>query len=346
MSQPVAPLRFGILGTGSIAAEVASALAQARSCVAEAVASRDPAWARLFADAHDVARALDGYDALLADPDVDVVYVATPHPEHLPWAGAALRAGKHVLCEKPLTMNAAQAESLVALAEERGLLLLEAFAYRFHPQTRTLLELVREGAIGRVGAIDVTFSYSLPAGFEGRHVARALGGGGILDVGCYCTSLSLDVAAAATGAASPEPEALSGMAVLHPREGTDLYAAALMRFEGDILASMSCGVALEQDDHIRVYGSEGNLYVPYPCWLPWRREADSTIELQQGDGAQSTIEIRSPGNIFALQADGVAAMLAEGLDAWRAAWKDSLANMRTLDRWRAAAGVSYPVEGG
>jgi predicted dehydrogenase len=339
-------LRFGILGAGSIAGEVADALAQSRACRAEAVASRDPARAHAFAGAHGVARALDGYEQLLADRDVDVVYVATPHTEHLPWASAALRAGKAVLCEKPLTVNARQARELIALAEEQGLFLLEAFAYRFHPQTHTLLELVRDGAIGQVRALDVTFSYQLPPGWEGRNVARALAGGGILDVGCYCTSLSHAVVAAATGAASPEPVQVAGLAVLHERERTDLYANAVMRFAGEILASLACGVALAQDDHIRVYGSEGSLYVPYPCWLPWRRDANSTIELQRLDGARRTIEIPSPGNIFAVQADGVAAMLAEGADSWRASWQDSLANMRTLDRWRAAAGVSYPADDG
>jgi len=335
------PLRFGILGTGSIAGELADALAQARLCSAEAVASREAARASVFAAAHGVRRALGSYEQLLADPEVDLVYVATPHPQHLPWAGAALRAGKHVLCEKPLAMNAAQAALLVAAAEQGDRMLVEAFAYRFHPQTRTLLELVRDGAIGRVGMIDVVFSYRLPDGYEGRHVSRALGGGGILDVGCYCTSLCQAVVAAATGQLAPEPEEVAGVAVLHERERTDLYAAAVMRFAAGILASLSCGVALAQDDHIRVYGSEGSLYVPAPSWLPGRREADSTIELQRADGARQSIAIRAPGNVFALQADGVAELLADGPEAWRATRTCSLANMRTLDRWRAAAGVSY-----
>ncbi len=339
------PLRFGILGTGSIAAEVADALSQSQACRAEAVASRTPERARAFAAAHSVPRSLGGYEQLLADADVDVVYVATPHPEHLPWAAAALRAGKHVLCEKPLAMNAAQAESLVALAEQHGLLLLEAFAYRFHPQTRTLLELVREGAVGTVGAVEVVFSYRLPEGHEGRHVQRALGGGGILDVGCYCTAMAQDVVAAATGTKAPEPEEVAGMGVLHERERTDLYAAALMRYPGDIIASLACGVALARQDAIRVFGSEGSLHVAQPSWLPWRREADSAIELERAEGSRRSIAIPSPGNLFALQADGVAELLDAGIGEWRASWRGALANMRALDRWRAAAGVSYPVAG-
>jgi predicted dehydrogenase len=334
-------LRFGILGTGSIAGEVADALAQARLCTAEAVASRSPGRADVFAAAHGVRRSLDGYEQLLSDADIDLIYVATPHPSHLPWARAALRAGKHVLCEKPLTMNAAQAESLISLADERGLLLHEAFAYRFHPQTHSLLELVREGAVGKVGAVRVVFSYQLPAGYRGRLLERALGGGGILDVGCYCTAMAQDLVAAATGTAAAEPDEVAGVAVLHERERTDLYADALMRFRGDIVASLACGVALAREDDIHVYGSEGSLRVPQPCWLPWRREAESVIELERLDGTRRSVQIQAPRNIFALQADGISALLDEGIDAWRAAWRASLANMRTLDRWRSATGVSY-----
>jgi predicted dehydrogenase len=335
-------LRFGIIGTGSIASEFAEALQEAELCVAESVASREESRAIEFAEAHGLPRAAAAQDELLADPDVDVVYVATPHSEHLAGARAALEAGKHVLCEKPLTVDAREAAELVALAERRRLLLLEAFAYRFHPQTTTLLALLGSGAIGRVGAIDVTFSYRTTAGETSRVVSAALAGGGILDVGCYCTSAAQAIVAAALGEGAPEPEEVEGLAVLDERERTDLVAMAVMRFPEDILAELSCGVALAQDDHIRVYGSAGSIHIAEPCWLPGRRRSGSTIELK---GAEDrSIEIAPTRHLFALEADGVATMLADGIDAWRGAWADTLANMRTLDRWRRAAGVRYPGE--
>jgi predicted dehydrogenase len=335
-------LRFGVLGTGAIAAEVTDALKLTRSCAAEAVASRDGARAAAFAQRHGVARWHEDYDALLADPDVDIVYVATPHPQHAHWAIRAMQAGKHVLCEKPLTLDAVSAEEVVTHARRSGVLLVEAFAFHFHPQTARLLELVRSGAIGALSAIDVTFSYRSPdALLSGRLLRNALGGGGILDVGCYCTSMSRRVVIAAGGPDAVEPADVVGLAVLDPVEQTDRVAMAVMRFEPGILAQLSCGVTIAQDDHVRVYGTEGELYVDRPCWLGGRRDAPSTIVLRRVDGTVEEIAIAGGHNIFALEADGVADMLTRGIESCHGTWDETLANMRTLDRWRAAVGVRY-----
>jgi predicted dehydrogenase len=343
-------VRYGILGTGSIAAEFADALASSERSSAYAVASRDARRARAFAAAHRVYRAMSSYEELIADPSVDVVYVAMPHPLHAPWSTAALAAGRHVLCEKPLTLSEPEARPVIEQARARGQLLMEAFSYRFHPQAHALLDLVVSGEIGRVCSIDVTFSYRVPAADSAeasRAVARALGGGGILDVGCYCTSTAQQVVAAATGLASPEPYDLRGLGVLHPSEGTDLYASALMRFPGNILAQLASGVMLAQDDHIRVYGTEGDLHIAQPCWLPGRREAPSSIVVSRSDGSVRSVEIPGGRHIFAIEADAVAAMLAgEPVAACEPYWSDTLANMRTLDRWRAAVGVHYEDESG
>jgi predicted dehydrogenase len=338
-------VRYGILGTGSIAAEVADALSLTTRCRAHRVASREPARATTFAEEHGVERALASYEELLADPEVDIVYVATPHTEHARWSAAALMNDKHVLCEKPLTVSESEAVPLVELARSRGRLLLEAFAYRFHPQTRVLLELVSGGKIGLVRAIDITFSYQVAAGYEGRATANALAGGGILDVGCYCTSAAQQIVAAAIGAMSAEPQEVTGLAALDPVEGTDLYAAAVMRFPGNILAQLACGVAVAQNDHIRVYGTEGHIHVDQPCWLPGLREAPSTIELTRSDGdGPRVVDIEGGRNIFAIEADAAAALLGQDVRSWLPYWADSLANLRTLDRWRSAVGVHYHLE--
>jgi predicted dehydrogenase len=345
MSPPAPPLRWGVLGTGSIAAEVTEALALTEHGRAYAVASRDAARAADFAREHRVERSAGSYEELLADPDVELVYVATPHTLHARWATAAIEAGKHVLCEKPLTVNEAQAAPLFELARARGCFLMEAFAYWFHPQTAVLAELIGSGAIGRVRGIDITFSYASDAGDGGRATSRALGGGGILDVGCYCTSMAQRIVAAATGLRSPEPEEVTALAVLDPAERTDLYALAAMRFPADILAQLACGVMLTQDDHIRVYGTDGQLHIGQPAWLPGYRDAASAIEITPSGSRMHAIEIEGARSIFALQADGVAEMLRRDVTSCRPTWSDTLANMRTLDRWRRAVGVRYDGEG-
>lgn len=343
-------LRYGILGTGSIAAEFADALATSERCGAYAVASRDPRRASVFAAAHGVSCSMGSYEELVADPAVDVVYVALPHAHHARWAAAALAGGRHVLCEKPLTLSEREARPVIELARASGLLLMDAFAYRFHPQTAALLELVGSGAIGSVGAIDVTFSYRVPPedpAEAGRALTREMGGGGILDVGCYCTSAAQQLVAAATGLASPEPVDVRGLGVLHPSEGTDLYASAVMRFPGDILAQLASGVTLAQDDHIRVYGADGEIHIAQPCWLPGRREAPSSVAVSRSDGSARILEIPGGRHIFAIEADAVAAMLdGDPVAACEPYWSDTLANMRTLDRWRAAVGVRYSGESG
>ncbi|MDQ6818279.1 MAG: Gfo/Idh/MocA family oxidoreductase [Actinomycetota bacterium] len=338
-------LRVGVLGTGSIAAEVTDALHLTRRCAAEAVASRDSDRAARFAAEHGVRRALESYQALIADPKIDVVYISTPHPEHAEWAVRAAEAGKHVLCEKPLTLDAATSAAVIETARRRGVFLLEAFAFHFHSQTERLLELVRNGTIGTVQAIAVTFSYSMPGPDRpARVLANALGGGGILDVGCYCTSMSRRLVMAATGTVAVEPDEVAALAALDPLERTDRYSAAVMRFAGDILAQLACGVDLMQDDRISVYGSQGQLHVSDPCWLAGRRDAPSRIEIGRSDGEDSVVHIPGGQNIFALEADGMAQMLDRGVASCHPSWDETMANMRTLDRWRSAVGVHYEAE--
>ncbi len=337
-------LRFGVLATGWIAGEFVDALQHSSDCEPVAVASRDPERAASFAAEHRLPSSYGSYDELLSDPAVEIVYVATPHPQHAEWTIKAARAGKHVLCEKPLTMNARQASEVFAVAREEGVSVFEAFAYRFHPQTERLLELVQSGAIGKVLAVDATFSYGLaPHHLTRRAIANELGGGGILDVGCYCVSAAALVAGAASGTPVAEPDQVLGAATLDPVERTDRYATAIVTYPGSILCQLACGVGLAKDDLLAVYGAEGRIVIAQPAWLPDRRTAPAQIKVVDGNGEQSLVEIPAQRHLFALEADGVARLLREGeasaAEPW---WAETLANMRTLDRWRAAAGVIYP----
>ena len=178
-------LRWGIISTGAIAGTLARALGKSETSELLAVASRSPEAAARFAAEHAVPRAYASYEQLLADPEVEVVYIATPHPSHAEWAIAAARAKKHILCEKPLAMNEREVRAVVQAAREHDVFLMEAFMYRCHPQTHELVSLIRRGVLGQVKAIHASFGFYGAYPATSRIVNHELGGGGILDVGCY-----------------------------------------------------------------------------------------------------------------------------------------------------------------
>jgi predicted dehydrogenase len=337
----VTELRWGLLAAGTIAAHFAAGVDESKHGTLAAVAARNGDRAREFATRFEIPKAYGSYEDLLADPDVDAVYVSTPHALHKEWAIAAAEAGKHVLCEKPLTLTAADAEEVIAAAREHDVFLMEAFMYRLHPQTRRLVELIASGAIGEVRAVDTTFSFDSNPEETTRLSDPALGGGGILDVGCYCTSLARLVAQAATGQDVVEPTEVSGMAHLSP-QGVDEYATGLLRLPGDILATISCGIRLIREDGIRVFGTRGQLYVPQPAWIhPLRKPGISRIVLMPADGEPEVIEVEATQGVFAREADHVAAHV-EDRQAPELTWAETLANLRTLDRWREAVGYGRP----
>jgi predicted dehydrogenase len=325
-------LRWGILATGSIARAFASHLPTSATGRLVAVASREPDRAQRFADrvGGDVT-AYASYDALLEDAAVDAVYVATPHPMHAEWAIRAAEAGKRVLCEKPLTMNAAEAEAVMAA----GGFVMEAFMYRSHPQTTALVELLRSGVIGDVRRIDAVHSFHDPVRSEdpaGRILAAALGGGGILDVGCYCVSGAALVASTALGIAAAEPVALHGSGRL-AATGVDVDAEATLTFDGDIVATLTCGVDTPRAPLVRVEGTEGTIEVDAP-WLPTLDGRTTTSILVNG----APVEVHAERGLYAYEADVVASGVAVP------SAEETLANMRTLDRWRHAVGVRYEVD--
>jgi predicted dehydrogenase len=329
-------LRWGLLAAGTIAAEFAKGVQDSDNGELAAVAARSPERAAAFAERFDIGKSHGTYEELLADPEVDVVYVSTPHPLHAEWAIKAAEAGKHVLCEKPLTRTYAETERVIEAAQRNDVFLMEAFMYRLHPQMRQLRELIESGELGAVRAVDVTFSYASTDAPE-RLTDRALGGGGILDVGCYCTSLARLVSEAATGIEAVEPIEVSGMARLSA-DGVDEVAMGLLRLPGDILAQLSCGFRLAQDDHIRVYGEDAQLSIARPPWTHGMRPPGvSQMVVTRADGQTKHIKAQTSKGLFAAEADYVATYLddRQGPDV---TWAESLANARTVDRWLAAVG--------
>ncbi len=336
-------LTWGILGTGTIAGTFARGLAASQTGELLAVGSRTQAAANAFGEKWNITRCHGSYEALLADNDVQAVYISTPHPLHAEWAIKTAEAGKHVLCEKPIGLNSAEAMAIIEAARQNDVFLMEAFMYRCHPQTAKLVELIRSGVIGEVRVIQATFSFAANFNLESRFLNNALGGGGILDVGGYCTSVARLIAGVATGKNFADPLQVVGTAHIGSLSRVDEYAAALLTFPGDILAQLLTGVQLRAEDEVRVFGTQGSIYVPVP-WLPARNDGTSTIIVNKYDEMQAQeISIESEVGLYTYEADTVARYL-DARQAPAMSWDDTLGNMQTLDRWRQAIGLLYDVE--
>jgi predicted dehydrogenase len=336
-AKPSDRLRWGLLATGFIAPEFARGIRASETGLVAAVASRDLQRAQAFAAAHGVPVAHAGYEALLDDPTIDVVYVATPHSLHAEWAIKAAEAGKHVLCEKPIALNESEAAAMVDAARRNDVFLMEGFMYRAHPQTERLVELLRNGAVGRVRLIDVAMSFWADAAAAPRLVDASLGGGAILDVGCYCTSIALLAAAAANAGRVVEPSDITGHGYIDPRDNVDHFALASMQFAEGLYAQLSCGVRLADENRVRIHGEDGVVELAPPSWVSFDPHQTAIVIARHGRDKE-VIEVPAAKPLFAYEVDCVAAHIADR-QAPTMSWDDSLANMRTLDRWRTAIGL-------
>jgi predicted dehydrogenase/aryl-alcohol dehydrogenase-like predicted oxidoreductase len=336
-------LTWGILGTGRIAGVFAQGVKGSQTGTLLAVGSRTQAAADAFGEQWDISRRYGSYEQLLADADVQAIYVAAPHPMHAEWTIKAAEAGKHVLCEKPFALNHAQAMAMIEAAQSSDVFLMEAFMYRCHPQTAKLVELVRAGAIGSVRVIQATFSFHARFNPEGRLFNNALGGGGILDVGGYCVSMARLIAGAATGKAFAEPARVTGAGHIGEISRVDEYAIASLTFPGDIVAQLFTGVRVNGENVVRIFGDEGSILVPAP-WMPGYNDNVCKIIVKRDDEEKvQEIAVESDRHLYAYEADTVAAHI-EDRQAPAMSWDDTLGNMKTLDQWRAAVGLLYDAE--
>ncbi len=267
-------LGWGILGPGRIAHSFATGLARSEQSRLVAAGSRDQAKARAFLDefaeaAHGAETIAHGsYDDLLADDRVQAVYIATPHPIHARWAIAAARAGKHVLVEKPVTVNRYQAMAVFEAARQHDVFAMEAYMYRFHPQTAKLVELISSGAIGEVLAVQSSFAYRGTPDPTSRTFGPALAGGGILDVGGYPASMALLVAGAALGVSGEAQEFATPSSIT--AGGTlgqtvvDEWSVANLTFDSGMTATLTTGVGLSDLNTTTILGSAGKIHLPNP----------------------------------------------------------------------------------
>ena len=270
------PVRWGIVSTADINRKLIPGARASPKVDLVAVASRDTGRAEAYAREWQIERAFGSYEELLAEPTIDAVYISLPNTLHCEWSIRALEAGKHVLCEKPLSRHPDEVDAAFDAADRAGRILMEAFMYRHHPQTKRLAELVRAGAIGELRLVRSAFSYAL---FDESNIRlrTELEGGALMDVGCYNVGGSRLLAG--------EPERVYGEAWFGPT-GTDWVFAGTLRFPGDVVATFDCGTALTDRDELEAIGSEGSLFVddPWHCIEP-------VIEVRRDDETVERIEI-------------------------------------------------------
>jgi predicted dehydrogenase len=281
-------LGWGILGPGRIAGRIATVLADDPRGRLHAIASRNPDRARAFAEQHGGPRIHATYDALLADPDIDVVYIALPNSLHGPWTVRALDAGKHVLCEKPLAMSVAEVDAMAEAAARNGRLAVEGFMYLHHPQTLRVLELVRSGAIGEPQVLDGAFSFHLTYPNDPR-IDPDLGGGSLWDVGCYPVSMSRRIAGA-------EPDAVEGFARFDER-GVDRTFIGELQFPSGLLAHFESGFIAPDRQRVEVVGSEATVVVDQP-FLPEPYGPPARVTILR-DGTAEPVEVGSADQVRA-----------------------------------------------
>jgi predicted dehydrogenase/aryl-alcohol dehydrogenase-like predicted oxidoreductase len=335
-------IHWGIIGPGSIAHNFADGLAQSQSGRLVAIASRDAARRAAFGDRYAIAPDLRfaDYASLMASDAVDALYISTPHPWHAELAIAALRAGKHVLCEKPAGMNAAEVTAVTEVAAQQDRFFMEAFMYRCHPQIARVLDIIRAGDIGEVTHIRAAFGFNAAFRTDSRLYDPALGGGGILDVGGYPASLARLIAGVATGQPFADPVSVKGTGTLAP-SGVDAAAYALLTFASGITADIATACGRNMDNRAIISGTKGQIIIDDP-WVPGRNAGPSTTQIHITTGKDTRTETHGDDRmLFAFEAETVSRAIADGLrEAPHPAptHADSIGNNTTLDLWRAQVG--------
>ena len=316
-------VRWGILSTANIGVrKVIPAISKAERCEVVAIASRDGERAARAADELGIPRAHDGYEALLSDPEVDAVYIPLPNSQHAAWTIAAARAGKHVLCEKPLAMTAAEAEEMVRACATEGVLLMEAFMYRLHPSWEAVRELVASGRIGRLRAVQSWFSYFNDDPNDIRNVAE-LGGGALYDIGCYSINLSRMLFGG-------EPTRIEA-SVTRDATGTDVLTSAILAFD-DGVATFTCSTRAERDQRVHIYGTDGRISIAIPFNIPPDRPTEVFVTSGGDPPVSPDTETLTfePADMYAIQAERFANAVLDD-HPLPIPPEDAIGNMRVID---------------
>jgi xylose dehydrogenase (NAD/NADP) len=320
------PVRWGILSTAAINDQLLAGARLSDRVEMLGVASRDQARADAYAGEHAIARGYGTYEALLADPEIEAVYISLPNALHVEWTIRSLQAGKHVLCEKPLSRRGAEVQRAFDVAEQAGRLLMEAFMWRHNPQTARLAELVGEGVIGRLRMVRASFGFNLDDVSNVR-MRSELEGGSLMDVGCYCVS--------AVRLLCGEPLRVQGEQLLGG-DGVDVAFAGVLAFADEMLAHFDSGFAFSPPDELSVFGEQGSLHLADP----WHVRTPG-IELRR-DG--SSVAIATPAaNSYRLELENLSAAI-RGAGAPLLGREDALGQARTIEALYASAQQHRAIE--
>lgn len=318
-------IRWGILSTAKIGMEkVNPSIQQAPNCSVKAIASRSDDRARKAADKLNISRWYGSYDDLLTDPEIDAIYNPLPNHLHVPQTLRALENGKHVLCEKPIAMDSDEAEKLLdAVHEYPNLKVMEAFMYRFHPQWIRAKSIVRDGEIGKLQTINTFFSYYKDDPNDIRNIAE-MGGGGLMDIGCYCISLSRFLF-------DSEPQKVIGQWKIDPEFSTDYLASGMLDF-GDGTSTFTCATKTAPQQEVNIVGTKGRIVIDIPFNAPLDKK---TILWYFKDGEKKKITIEA-ANQYMLQAKQFANCILQDTPP-PTPLKDAVLNMRVIDAFRKNA---------
>ncbi|MNO37108.1 1,5-anhydro-D-fructose reductase [compost metagenome] len=323
-------IKWGIVGTGTIAEKFARDLRYVSNGEGVAVGSRNYESAAQFADRLGLPRAYGSYDKLFADPDVEAVYIATPHPYHKENVAAALQAGKAVLCEKPFTVNSAELEGLIALAKEKNTFLMEAMWTRFLPPITKVREWLEAGRIGEVQLVKAEFGFRSDWNPQGRLLNPELGGGALLDIGIYPVSFASMLLGA-------KPDHIMSTVQIG-QTGVDEHFSLLLDYGEGKSASLHGAIRLELSNGVHIHGTKGIIRIP-----SFLNSKEATLQVY-GEGEELFKDGRESEG-YAYEAEEVGRCLIEGLkESPLMTLKESLEIMRLLDQIRKQWGLRYPFE--
>jgi predicted dehydrogenase len=325
------PVSWGVLSTAKIGTEkVIPGMQRSRGCRIDAIASRDLAAAKRVAGQLGIPRAYGSYEDLLADPAIEAIYNPLPNHLHVPWTIRALEAGKHVLCEKPIALYAAEADQLIAARDRSGKLVAEAFMVRHNPQWQRAREIARSGAIGEVRAIQTFFSYFLLDPANVRNQAD-IGGGGLYDIGCYAIVTARYIFGA-------EPLRVAALIDRDPVLRTDRLSSALMEFPGNRHLTFTCSTQLTPHQRVTIAGTTGRVEVLVPFNAP--NDRPCRIVVDDGRdlyGGGAVVEELPVGDQYGQQGDAFSAAI-RGAASLDFPIEDAVLNMRVIDAaFRAGA---------
>jgi len=321
-------VRWGVLSTADIATgKVIPAMQEGKYCQVTAISSRDLEKAKVAATQLRIPKAYGTYEELLADPDIDAIYNPLPNHLHVPWSIKALEAGKHVLCEKPIALTAAEGQKLADAAKRYPhLKVMEAFMYRFHPQWQRARQMVIEGKIGELRTIQSFFSYYLDDPNNIRNRAD-VGGGGMLDIGCYTVSLARFIFNA-------EPGRVCGIVEYDPRLNTDRLASAIMDF-GRGTSTFTCSTQLEPYQRVNIFGTKGRIEIE----IPFNAPPDQPCKIWYQHGTEIEEIVFDVCNQYTIQGDQFSQAILNNTSV-PTPLKDAVANMKVIEAIIRSAKIS------